>query len=396
LSSSNPPSPAVVLKKGRDAPVRKRRHPWIYSQAIAEAPVGSSPSDLHPVATSDGNVIGWGLYSPESLIAVRMVSYGAERPADDWIGTRIRESLDLRRSLSLDTDAVRLVNSEGDFLPGLVIDRYADTVVVCPHTRGIEASLDRVVESLARELPETRVYVKRDEHSARVEKLSLASGYARGTGEGITTIREGAIRVLVDFAHGQKTGYYLDQRANRGLIAQCSRGKSVLNLFSYTGAASLRAAAAGAVRVTSVDSSERALEMAERSVGLTEGLGPGLFEWIRADVFDYLQEDASYDIVVADPPPFARRRVELEGAIKGYTSLFQQSLRRVSPGGLAFLFSCSGAVDRPLFQQIVAEAALRAGRPARLLRELHADMDHPVAATHPEGEYLKGWVVHVA
>jgi 23S rRNA (cytosine1962-C5)-methyltransferase len=169
----------------------------------------------------------------------------------------------------------------------------------------------------------------------------------------------------------------------------------VLNLFSYTGAVALRAGAAGALRVTSVDSSRSALDLAEASVELSSGLRSTVFEWVQADVFTFLESPPSCDVVVADPPPFARRRVEREGALKGYLSLFQQCLRILSPGGLAFLFSCSGAVDRQMFQQVVAEAALRSGRSARLLCELHADMDHPIAASHPEGEYLKGWMVHV-
>ena len=279
--------------------------------------------------------------------------------------------------------------------PGLVVDLYADTAVVCPHTRGVEAGLPRVIACLRSLRDDVHIYVRRDEHFARVEKLGTVSGYVHGTGDGTTVIREGDVRLKVDFAHGQKTGYYLDQRANRSLIARSSAGKTVLNLFSYTGAVALRAASAGAMKVVSVDSSRSALDLAETSVGLSAGLRPEIFEWIQGDVFTYLESPPRCDVVVADPPPFARRRVERDGALKGYLSLFQQCLRILSPGGLAFLFSCSGAVDRQMFQQVVSEAALRSGRAARLLCELHADVDHPVAATHPEGEYLKGWMVHV-
>jgi 23S rRNA (cytosine1962-C5)-methyltransferase len=395
LSSSSADPQAIVLKKGRDAPLRRHGHPWIYSQAVETAPE-AAPGTLLPVASSDGSVLGWGLHSPRSLIAVRMVSVGPRRPEESWIEVRIREAFQLRSRLELDSDAYRLVNAEGDYLPGLVVDRYASTFVACAHTRGMEAAMDRVAGCLGELAPEAAVYVKRDEHFARVESLELQSGYVRGTGDGTSIISEGGARMVVDFAGGQKTGFYLDQRANRGLIARASAGRTLLNLFSYTGAVALRAADAGAVKVTSVDSSKRALELAERSVGLTPRISPETFEWIRADVFDFLQAPGSWDVVVADPPPFARRRMDLEGAIKGYTSLFQGCFARVAPGGLAFLFSCSGAVDRALFRQIVAEAGLRSGRRVRLLRELHADADHPVAATHPEGEYLKGWMLHVA
>jgi 23S rRNA (cytosine1962-C5)-methyltransferase len=385
----------VVLKEGRDGPVRRRHHPWIYSQAIAEADASSPAGALLPIRAADGTVIGWGQYSPGSLIAVRMISFSAARPAEDWIEQRIRNAWDLRDGLNLDTDAVRIVNAEGDFLPGLVIDLYAETAVVCPHTRGVEAALDRIADCLRGIRSDLSVYVRRDEHFARVEKLSTPSGYVRGDGDGTTIIREGSVRMKVDFARGQKTGFYLDQRANRTLISGCSAGKTVLNLFSYTGAVALRAAAAGARKVISVDSSRSALELAEASVGLSPGLRGDLLEWVQGDVFTFLESPPPCDVIVADPPPFARRRVEREGALKGYLSLFQQCLRILGPGGLAFLFSCSGAVDRPMFQQVVAEAALRSGRAARLLRELHADVDHPVAASHPEGEYLKGWMVHV-
>jgi 23S rRNA (cytosine1962-C5)-methyltransferase len=390
-----PSAPGILLKEGRDGPVRRRHHPWIYSQAIAYVDESAPAGSILPVRAADGSVIGWGQHSPESLIAVRMVSYSAEKPEEDWIEQRIKAAWSLRTGLGLDTDSYRIVNAEGDFLPGLVIDLYADTAVVCPHTRGVEAMLERIVDSLRGLRADLHVFIRRDEHFARVEKLSTASGYARGEGEGSTVIREGGVRLKVDFAHGQKTGFYLDQRANRTLISRCSRDKTVLNLFSYTGAVALRAAAAGARKVISVDSSRSALDLAEASVSLSPGFKSDAFEWVQADVFTFLESPPRCDVLVADPPPFARRRVEREGALKGYLSLFQQCLRILSPGGLAFLFSCSGAVDRATFQQVVAEAALRSGRAARLLGELHADLDHPVAASHPEGEYLKGWMVHV-
>ena len=384
-----------MLKQGRDGPVRRRHHPWVYSQAIERVDDGDAAGGLLPVRSADGSVIGWGHYSPGSLIAVRMVSFSAEKPPEDWIEQRIRAAWGLRSRLGLDTDAYRVVNAEGDYIPGLVIDLYRDTAVVCPHTRSVEARLDTIANCLCAEKPGLRVFVRRDEHFARVEKLSIASGYVRGAGEGWTVITEGTVPMKVDFASGQKTGFYLDQRANRSLIARCCVGKTVLNLFSYTGAVALRAAAAGAVKVTSVDSSRSALELGEGSVSLSPLLRGETLEWVQADVFSYLESPAQCDVIVVDPPPFARRRVERDGALKGYLSLFQQCLRILSPGGLAFLFSCSGAVDRPTFQQVVGEAALRSGRTARLLSELHADVDHPVAASHPEGEYLKGWMVHV-
>lgn len=395
MNSSNDSEPCIILKPGRDGPARKRHHPWIYSQAVAEVHASDAPGDPLPVKSSDGITIGWGLHSAASLIAVRMICFTAAPPEKDWIARRLRQAKAVRDALSIDSDAYRLANAEGDFLPGLVADVYGDTVALSLHTLGMESCLPKIVEGVRALLPDARIFLKRDEHFARVEKLGVPSGYLHGDGDGTSIIREGADRIVVDIAHGQKTGYYLDQRENRGLIARHSSGRRVLNLFSYTGALALRAVSAGATHVISVDSSKPALELAARSAALNPGIPADSLDWVAADVFDFLAQQITCDIVVADPPPFARRRSELEGALKGYTSLFQQCLRVVASGGIAFLFSCSGAVDRTLFQQVVTEACLRSGRQARILRELHADVDHPVAASHPEGEYLKGLMVHV-
>ncbi len=393
-SSDLGPDQRIVLKPGRESPARKRHHPWIYSQAVFEATGDPSGEVVLPVFASDGSPVGWGFYSPESLIAVRMVSFTAQRPSEDWVEQRTAAAHKLRAGFQLDTDAFRIANAEGDFLPGLILDLYGDTVVMTAHVLGMEALADRICACLTGLLPGVRVYFKRDEHYARVEGLSRSSGYLAGSGDGTCIIREGTVRLKVDYQAGQKTGYYLDQRENRGMIARSSAGKSVLNLFSYTGAVALTAAAAGAVRVVSVESSHRAIEVAQENARLNPQLGRCALDWVQADVFSFLENPGSHDVVVADPPPFARRRAELPGALQGYLSLFQQCLRILAAGGLAFLFSCSGAVDRPTFRDLIVEAARRAGRRVRLLKELHADLDHPVAATHPEGEYLKGWMVH--
>jgi 23S rRNA (cytosine1962-C5)-methyltransferase len=395
LSSSEGASASrIILKPGRESPARKRHHPWIYSQAISGIQGESSGSDLLPVVAADGTPVGWGFFSPASLIAVRMISFIADAPPRDWIEQRIASALSLRRTFGLDSDAFRIVNSEGDFLPGLIVDLYGDTAVMTAHVKGMEAQSERIAASLQDLLPGVRVYFKRDEHYARVEGLSRASGYIRGQGDGRSIIREDGVRLVVDCQEGQKTGFYLDQRENRRLIARASAGRRLLNLFSYTGAVALAAASAGATRVVSVESSRRAVELAHENVRLNSGAGSARLEWVQADVFSFLENAGIHDVVVADPPPFARRRAELEGALQGYLTLFQQCLRILTPGGFAFLFSCSGAVDRPTFRDVVVEAARRAGKSVRLLRELHADVDHPVAATHPEGEYLKGWMVH--
>jgi 23S rRNA (cytosine1962-C5)-methyltransferase len=384
----------VVLRPGREGPARRRHHPWIYRQAVLSVPPDAASGGLARVEASDGSVVGWGFTSPESLIAVRLVSFGPEEPAADWLEQRLRAAAAMRERLRIDSDALRLVNAEGDFLPGLVADRYADTIVVSLHVRGMETFAARVADCCTAMFPGVKVYLKRDEHHARVEGLALPSGYLAGSGDGRAVITEGGVKMVVDFSRGQKTGFYLDQRANRTACAEVAAGRSVLNLFSYTGAFSLRAAGAGAARVVSVESSKHALEQAEESVRLNPGLQPAVFAWVQADVFDHLASGERYELIVADPPPFARRRMEVEGALRGYLTLNQQALRCLAPGGILFTFSCSGAVDRLVFRQVLEEAALRSGRRVRMLAELHADADHPVAAGHPEGEYLKGWMLH--
>jgi 23S rRNA (cytosine1962-C5)-methyltransferase len=258
----------------------------------------------------------------------------------------------------------------------------------------MEMRLDEIAAALREVLPGARVYLKRDEHHAKVEGLRVAAGYIAGEGDGTGAMTEAGVRFAVDFAQGQKTGFYLDQRANRTLAARLCAGRTMLNLFSYTGAFALRAAAAGATRVVSVDSSARAVQAARDNAALNPSLRADTMEWVQGDAVAHLRDPGRWDVVVVDPPPFARRRSEVEGALRGYTGLFHQALKALAPGGFALLFSCSGAVDKPLFRQVVAEAALRSGRQVRLLRELAADADHPVAAAHPEGEYLKGWLVH--
>ena len=372
----------------------RSRHPWIYRQSISGISGDASEGQLLPVTSAEGRVIGWGFHSTDSLIAVRMVSYGEKEPSPDWLADRIRSACALRASLGIDSDGVRLLNAEGDFVPGIIADRYGDTIVVSLHTRAMElrAAGDRCRP--VRGFPGTRVFLKRDEHHARVEALQLPMGYLAGDGDGTSVIVESGVRFTIDFARGQKTGFYLDQRANRTLAAGLAAGKTVLNLFSYTGAFALRAAAAGASHVVSVDSSARAVDACRMNAEMNPSLRADAFTWVQGDAFSYLKEPGRHDLVIVDPPPFARRRSEVEGALRGYVGLFHQALKAVAPGGFALLFSCSGAIDKPLFRQVVAEAAMRSGRSVRLLRELQADADHPVAAVHPEGEYLKGWLVH--
>jgi 23S rRNA (cytosine1962-C5)-methyltransferase len=386
----------IVLKSGRAEALAARRHPWVYSGAIQSAEGVDPATGLAPVADASGIPVAWGWYSPGSLIAVRVVSWQREPPPEDWLERRLDQAAALRRGLALDSDAFRLVNAEGDFLPGLVVDVYRRTTVVRPLARGLEGAMQRITTKLSALFPENAIFLKRDEKAARLEGLALPTGYLRGGGNGRQRIREGELELEVDIERGQKTGFYLDQRDSRLLVRRLAQGRRVLNLFAYTGAFALQAAAGGAAQAVSVESSRAALELGRASVGLNPGLQADRLSWVEGDAFRYLAEqsaDPGFDLVIVDPPPFARRRSDLGGALSAYTECNRLALTRLAPGGLMLSFSCSSAVSAAQFTETLRAAARQAGREVQLLQPLAASPDHPVAAEHPEGEYLKGWLL---
>ena len=383
----------VILKPGRDRGLAAM-HPWIYRGAVDEVRQGTELSQPLPVVSRDGGTLAWGFYSQSSQIAVRIICYGAQMPEEDWIERRLRAARELRDRLDIDSDAYRLVNAEGDRLPGLVVDIYRRTAVIRPLIRGMEGALERVVSVLNTLYPGSSFFLKRDERIARIEGLARPTGYLRGEGGGVEEIREHGLNYLVDFARGQKTGFYLDQRDNRRLMIPLSKGKRVLNLFAYTGSFSLAAASGGAAEVDAVESSPLALEYARRNCLLNPGLASCRFAWYQEDAFGFLERCGSYDLVVCDPPPFARNRSQLEGALRGYRQLNRLALSRLNPGGMLMSFSCSQAVTAERLREVMAEAAVQAGREVRVLKQLQAAPDHPYALQHPEGEYLKGWLLY--
>jgi 23S rRNA (cytosine1962-C5)-methyltransferase len=386
----------VRLRSGRDALIERLNHPWVFSQAVAEASDEALDGRLSPLTASDGKtVLGWGFYSPRSLIAFRFVSHGERRPSDAWLEERLESALALRRRLEIPSNAYRLVNSEADGMPGLIVDVYNRTTVVRPLTRPMEAQCERVLAGLRSLLPDNSVYLKRDETAARKENLRLPTGYLYGSGEQVELIEEGQCTFRVDLAGGQKTGFYLDQRDNRLWVRRLAGGLRVLNLFSYTGAFALQAAAGGARDVVSVESSAGAVELSRENQRLNARLAHSRLEWVRGDVFSYLEDCGTFDLLVVDPPPFARRRGELEGALRGYGALNRLAALRVSSGGLMMSFSCSSAVTEELMLGVLRESVGLAGREAQILQRLHAAADHPVLLGHPEGEYLKGWLLRL-
>lgn len=383
----------VIIKKEKESLINKK-HPWLYSGAIADIKESPENGDIVPVCTKAGSILCYGFYSPGSLITVRIISFGPKEPGKNWIQARIRNAYVLRKNLFIPSNSYRLINAEGDFIPGLIVDVYNKTIVVCPLIKGIEKNLGKIADTLADLFPDNKIFIKRDEYSARKENISIKNGYYKGTGDGLETIEENGLIFSVNIISGQKTGFYLDQRDARILFSSYCLHKAVLNLFSYTGAFSLHAVKGGAKKVISVEQSKKAIEFAVKNVDNNPAYKT-TFEWIQDDVFHFLPGSGIYDVIVCDPPPFARKKQEVKGAFKGYSFLNRNALEHLSENGWLFTFSCSSAVNRELFLKTLRDAAVLAGRDARIIRELHSSPDHPYSLVHPEGEYLKGWAVYV-
>ncbi|MCC6766980.1 MAG: class I SAM-dependent rRNA methyltransferase [Deltaproteobacteria bacterium] len=385
----------VVLKPGRDFSVRAG-HPWVFSGAIARVEGEDAPGRPAQVCAADGRVLGWGTWNPATSIAIRMMTRGA-RPIDAaLVHERIGRALALR-TLVADTDAVRLVNGEGDGLPGLVVDRYADFAVCQFLTAGADALRGDVVAALAASAPVRGIFERSEGNVRTAEGLVRRVGSLHGEEPPAeVVIAESGRRHVVDVRGGQKTGFFLDQRPNRDLVGRLAAGRRVLNLFAYSGGFSIAAARGGAVHVASVDSSAAALALAEAAWRLN-GLADGLGTFVRADVFEYLRDDRASggevpppDLVVLDPPPFARRRADRERARAGYKDVNLHALRAAAPGALVLTFSCSQHVAVEEWEGAVAAAAMDAGRACQLLARLGPGIDHPQALAHAEGRYLKG------
>jgi 23S rRNA (cytosine1962-C5)-methyltransferase len=384
----------IVLKPKRDGAVRAG-HPWIFSGAIERVTDAETPGTLGEVLSADGRLLGRGTWNPHTSIAVRMLSRG-EAPVDaTFVRRRIEAALRLRATLQ-GSDAWRLVNGEGDGLPGLVVDRYADFLVAQFLTAGAELLKSWVVESLQALCTPRGIFERSDGSVRRAEGLGAAIGVLAGEEPPSTVlINENGRRHHVDVRGGQKTGFFLDQRPNRDLVASLAAGRRVLNLFAYTGAFAIAAAQGGAALVTSVESSAAALAEAERAFSLN-GYEAARGRFVRADVFVYLRGDVGpVDMAIVDPPPFARRRADRDRALAGYKDVNLGVLRHAAPEALVMTFSCSQHVEAESFQQAVAAAAADAGRECQLLARLGPGLDHPQALAHPEGRYLKGLLLRV-
>jgi 23S rRNA (cytosine1962-C5)-methyltransferase len=384
----------VVLKPGRDWAVATG-HPWIYSGAVAALEEEDVPGAVAEVRAADGRLLGRGTWNPKTSIAVRMLTRGDE-PVDAAFVRRRLESARALRALVRDSDAWRLVNGEGDRLPGVVVDRYGDYLVCQFLTAGAEGLKPWLVEALGALLAPRGIFERSEGNVRTAEGLARTTGVLAGEEPPPElAIVESGRRYLVDIRGGQKTGFFLDQRVNRDLVASLAAGRRVLNLFGYTGAFAVAAARGGAAHVTSVDSSAAALALAEATWRLN-GLAAGGVTFERADVFAYLRRaPAPADLVVLDPPPFARRRADRERALAGYKEINLRALAACAADALVLTFSCSQHATADDFEQVVGAAAADAGRDCQILARLGPALDHPQALAHPEGRYLKGLLLRV-
>lgn len=394
---------AVTLAPGRESSVR-RLHPWIFSGAIAASQGSPAPGDTVAILDSTGRHIATGHFSGGSL-AVKVVAFEG-RPLDKlfWV-ERLGSAWRLRRALGLtestETNAFRLVNGEGDGLPGLIIDIYGSTAVLQCHSLGMARARADIVPALV-SVAAGRLTAVFDKSSAALEKTSgetdRTDGFVWGEGSESIEMREGGLSFCLDLRTGQKTGFFLDQRENRALVGQLAAGRRVLNCFSYSGGFSLYALKGGAAYVESIDSSKGAIELAQKNVALNfgEATAGGRHRGVAADCLDYLRGvGGAFDLIVLDPPAFAKHKKALDGGLRGYETINHLAIKHAKSGSFVATFSCSQVVTPDLFLKTVQKAASRAERRVRVLHELRQAPCHPASLHHPEGHYLKGLVLEV-
>ena len=393
--------PKIVVKKGRGKSLR-RRHPWLFSGAIYSMEGSPEPGDTVDVVSSDGFFLGRGSYSPRSQIRVRIWTFDADREISSvFLRDRVFEAVQLRRSLNLlgQREACRLVYGESDGLPGLIVDRYAEYLVCQFLTRGAVKWKSEIISALHEILPAAGIYERSDPDVRAKEGMTPFRGVLSGNEppERIL-IEEGPCRFEVDVRRGQKTGFYLDQRDNRGFVMDFVRDREVLNCFAYTGAFGIFALKGGAARVTHIESSPDALELARANTHLN-GFEQERVEFNGGNVFQVLREyreaGRRFDVVILDPPKFIDSRKHLDAGSRGYKDINLLAFGLLKPGGILFTFSCSGLMARELFQKIVADSALDAGMTGQIIKPLSQAADHPTALSFPEAAYLKGFICRV-
>lgn len=386
----------VILNEGREKSLL-RHHPWIFSKAIQKADESLQMGQTVEVVNQAGEFLCYGLYSPNSQIRVRALSFDENvKITDDLVASRVKDAISLRKNVfARGNDGVRLISSEGDLLPGLIADKYNEFIVISISSCGMERYKNIICQTLKEIFPECSIYERSDTKSRAKEGLPVRKGVVIGTepDDTIYVREEGQVYIPVDIKNGHKTGAYLDQRLSRIKAGSLSKGASVLNCFSYTGGFGLWALKGGAKRIENVDVSEHALNAAKTGVAFNH-LDPGRCKFLKKDVFAYLREQvengAKYDLVILDPPKFAESAANLKKACRGYQDINRLGLKLVAKGGHLLTFSCSGLVAPALFQKIVADAAIDADVDGRVLSTLRQDEDHVVSLPCPETFYLKG------
>ncbi len=390
----------IILKPGREKSLL-RRHPWIFSGAIERVDGMVVSGDTLPVRDSAGNFLGWAACNPDSQIAARIWSWReADKIDADFFRGKISNALAERNELDLgkSSNGLRLIHAESDGLPGLIVDRYGDVLVMQIGSAGPERWCDTIADLLQERCDPLCIYERSDSDSRALEGLAPRNRPLRGTLPDSVEVTENGLRFRVDVAEGQKTGFYLDQRDNRALTETLAADRDVLNCFCYTGGFSLYALRGGAKSLLSIDASEEALRIAQHNLGLN-GLDQSRAEWQCADVFQALRtlrdQNRKFDLIILDPPKFAPTAAFAEKAARGYKDINLLAFKLLRPGGLLCTYSCSGGISEDLFQKIVAGAALDAGVDAQIVHHLHASADHPVLLSFPEGAYLKGLVLRI-
>ena len=386
----------LILKPGREKSL-KRRHPWVFSGAVGKLTGNPQPGDTIEVHSSDGEFLAVAACNPQSNIVARVWDWEQRAIDAAFFHDRVERAVALRAHLLPTSDTVRLVHAESDGLPGVVIDRYGETVVLQLSSAGAMRWRDALADAVMQAVKPHTLYERSDADVLALEGLQVSVGLLRGTAPASPLlVYELGAMFEVDVPRGHKTGFYLDQRTNRARVREFAEKREVLDCFAYTGGFTVNALAGGAAKVTAIDSSGPALELLQRNVALNK---LPACECIEGDVFQLLRKlrdrARSFDLIVLDPPKFAPTAAHAEKASRAYKDINLLAFKLLRPGGLLFTFSCSGGVSRELFQKIVAGAALDAGVDAQILEHLSAGADHPVALNFPEGDYLKGLICRV-
>ena len=387
----------VVLKRGKEQSL-ERFHPWVFSGAIEQKPPTLGDGDWVRLTNSKGETLAYGHYQDGS-IAIRILSFGASLPGERFWYSRISRAASTRRSAGLpssETNCYRLVHAEGDGLPGLIVDVYNDVAVVQAHSYGMHRDRHAIGEAVREVLGEScKAIYYRAQITLPGKKSTFENEYLFGSSTVPQQVSEHGCRFYINWEEGQKTGFFLDQRENRKLLQSFSNGKKILNTFCYTGGFSISALVAGAQLVHSVDASAKAIALTEENLRLN-AFDPLFHRCFAVDTFEFLsRKETDYDVIILDPPAFAKHRDARHQAVKGYQRLNTEAMKVIKSGGILFTFSCSQVVDRQLFYNTIVSSAIQAGRQIKVLSHLSQPADHPVSIFHPEGEYLKGLILFV-